>query len=64
MLGDYVRFRAARIPLLRPLRFTWSDGHQTGIYTFPLLRNLCECDTCARARAAQAPEEGGAATRA
>lgn len=29
------------------LRFVWSDGHDTGIYPFPLLRNeLCECDEC------------------
>lgn len=34
------------------LRFTWSDGHQTGIYTFPLLRNICECEDCTKARAA------------
>jgi DUF971 family protein len=33
------------------LRFTWSDGHLTGIYTFRLLRELCECEACARARA-------------
>ncbi|HET6781966.1 MAG TPA: DUF971 domain-containing protein [bacterium] len=26
------------------LRFVWSDGHDTGIYPFPLLRfELCEC---------------------
>jgi DUF971 family protein len=31
------------------LRFTWSDGHTTGIYTFPLLRSLCQCETCAGA---------------
>jgi DUF971 family protein len=29
------------------LRFTWSDGHQTGIYTFKYLREICECDACA-----------------
>ncbi|HLW48722.1 MAG TPA: DUF971 domain-containing protein [bacterium] len=40
------------------LRFTWSDGHMTGIYTFPLLRNVCECDACAHARAAAPPAEG------
>lgn len=34
------------------LRFTWSDGHMTGIYTFPLLRTLCECEACAAARTA------------
>lgn len=29
----------------------WSDGHSTGIYTFPYLRNLCECEHCSRQRA-------------
>ena len=24
------------------LNFRWSDGHQTGIYSFRLLRELCE----------------------
>jgi DUF971 family protein len=24
------------------LTFRWSDGHQTGIYSFRLLRELCE----------------------
>lgn len=33
------------------LRFTWSDGHTAGIYTFPFLRSLCGCDACARERA-------------
>jgi DUF971 family protein len=33
------------------LKFTWSDGHQTGIYTFKFLREICECDTCTRSRA-------------
>jgi DUF971 family protein len=29
------------------LRFEWSDGHNTGLYTFASLRNdLCECDEC------------------
>jgi prepilin-type processing-associated H-X9-DG protein len=28
------------------LRFTWSDGHMTGIYPFSLLRSLCQCDAC------------------
>lgn len=35
------------------LRFTWSDGHMTGIYTFPLLRTICECEACTAAREAQ-----------
>jgi DUF971 family protein len=28
------------------LRFEFSDGHDTGIYTFELLRELCPCEEC------------------
>ena len=28
------------------LQFSWSDGHDTGIYTFNHLRQLCECPLC------------------
>jgi DUF971 family protein len=28
------------------LQFQWSDGHDTGIYTFDLLRRLCPCPEC------------------
>lgn len=28
------------------LRVDWSDGHDTGFYTFEHLRSLCECPTC------------------
>lgn len=28
------------------LRFCWRDGHDTGIYPFELLRQLCPCDAC------------------
>ncbi|MHB8586844.1 MAG: P-loop NTPase [Thermoplasmatota archaeon] len=28
------------------LRFIWSDGHTTGIYSFRRLLELCECDRC------------------
>jgi DUF971 family protein len=27
------------------LTFRWSDGHETGIYSFRLLRELCEQNT-------------------
>lgn len=27
-------------------KFTWNDKHDTGIYTFEFLRNLCTCDAC------------------
>jgi len=28
------------------LKFTWSDGHGTGIYTWDLLRSVCPCEIC------------------
>jgi DUF971 family protein len=28
------------------IRLTWEDGHNTGIYSFPLLRALCSCSEC------------------
>jgi DUF971 family protein len=28
------------------LSFSWADGHDTGIYTFRLLRGLCPCEDC------------------
>lgn len=31
------------------VRFVWRDGHDTGIYEFRALRDLCPCDAC-RAR--------------
>jgi len=41
------------------LRFVWSDGHDTGIYPFNLLRfELCECEEHKRER-----ERGSAETR-
>ena len=29
------------------LRFRWSDGHDTGLYPWDLLRRLCPCEVCA-----------------
>ena len=31
------------------LRFFWSDGHDTGIYSFEYLRRLCDCEACRNA---------------
>ncbi|MBH42903.1 MAG: hypothetical protein CL787_05220 [Chloroflexi bacterium] len=28
------------------LQFLWSDAHDSGIYPFEVLRNLCRCDDC------------------
>lgn len=29
------------------LRLLWSDAHQTGIYTYTYLREICKCRQCA-----------------
>ena len=28
------------------IQFQWNDGHDTGLYTYNLLRKLCECKEC------------------
>ncbi len=33
------------------LRFLWSDGHQTGIYSFEFLRSICPCESCQTSKA-------------
>lgn len=35
------------------LRFTFSDGHDTGIYSFSFLRKLCQCQLCQPVKAEQ-----------
>ena len=32
------------------VRILWSDGHNTGIYSFDHLRNICPCAECKAAR--------------
>jgi DUF971 family protein len=31
---------------LYAIRFKWNDGHDTGIYTFDFLREICACEEC------------------
>ena len=35
------------------LNFRWSDGHDSGIYTYARLRSLCECPQCKGAAVAR-----------
>jgi DUF971 family protein len=28
------------------IQISWGDGHSTGIYTWEILRNRCECQIC------------------
>lgn len=39
------------------IRFAWNDGHQHGIFSWDLLRELCPCEACRaeRAMAEQTP---------
>ena len=31
---------------LYAIQFYWNDGHDTGLYTHELLRQLCQCSAC------------------
>ena len=31
---------------LYAIKPTWGDGHETGLYTYEHLRDLCQCDLC------------------
>jgi len=33
------------------INFVWSDGHDSGIYSFDYLRSLCPCSSCQKDRA-------------
>jgi DUF971 family protein len=32
------------------VRFNWSDGHNTGIYSYEYLRAICPCEMCQKPR--------------
>jgi DUF971 family protein len=36
------------------LQFRWNDGHDSGIYSYTLLRKLCQCDSCAPVKPTEA----------
>jgi len=44
--GAQVKPNAIENVGLYALRFKWNDGHDTGIYTFEFLRELCTCEQC------------------
>lgn len=49
--GPVLQPGEVRITNYRPvgwyaLNFTWSDGHDTGIYTYESLRASCPCEQC------------------
>ncbi len=48
--GD-IRAVALRLVGAYAVQFTWSDGHDTGIYPWELLLQICPCPRCVAARA-------------
>ncbi len=52
MIADSIRPVNIKSVGLYAVQFWWNDGHDTGLYPHELLRKLCECDQCKKARAA------------
>ena len=44
------RLEAVGLYALKPV---WKDGHETGLYTYEHLRDLCQCAECMTARPAK-----------
>jgi DUF971 family protein len=49
---ENVRARAINLVGQYAIQIDWSDGHNTGIYNFRMLREECPCEECGRLRAA------------
>jgi DUF971 family protein len=43
-VSDEIRINDVSIVGRYALNFRWSDGHETGIYSFQFLRDLCEAN--------------------
>jgi DUF971 family protein len=63
--GELPMFRPAMKPSnVEPigryaLQFTWSDGHETGIYSWDYLRDVCPCPECKARRAMKDESSSG-----
>ena len=45
-ITDDIRPQNLKAVGLYAIQFYWNDGHDTGLYTHELLRQLCECSAC------------------
>jgi DUF971 family protein len=54
-----VRAEAIELTGRYGIRIRWSDGHDTGIYTYDRLRALCPCEGCVSERGGETAEPGG-----
>ena len=71
--GERPRAQSGALPMFKPapkpveaagvgkyaIRFTWSDGHEHGIYSWDFLREFCPCRECSSLRAASKPPGAG-----
>ena len=44
VVSDEVEIKDVEVVGRYALNFRWSDGHETGIYSFQYLRDLCELE--------------------
>ena len=52
MIPDTIRPKGLKSVGLYAVQFTLNDGHDTWLYPHELLRKLCECAACKKARTA------------
>jgi len=45
-----IRPRAIEVMGHYAIHIDWSDGHNTGIYTYDYLKEVCACDECKKKR--------------
>jgi DUF971 family protein len=48
MFKPALKARAAHTVGTYAIRFDFTDGHATGIYSFEYLREICPCEACSR----------------
>lgn len=49
--SEMTRIQSIELVGTYAVSITWEDGHHYGIYNWPFLRLLCNCDQCASKRA-------------
>ncbi len=59
--GPVVRPGEVQVVAVKPvgryaINFAWSDGHDTGIYAYAYLRDICPCSICRGERQSPGPD--------
>ncbi|HZR64504.1 MAG TPA: DUF971 domain-containing protein [Terriglobales bacterium] len=66
--GEPPRPKPGELPMFKPparpesaeavgkyaIKFKWNDGHETGIYSWKWLREICPCEECSQATGSKA----------